>query len=239
RRQAEEALREAKDADMRNQAHIEVQRRLIEQREQERQQIARDLHDGPVQVLTAASFNLQSLTVNVQNPQMAGELNTLRDALQEAIHELRTYAQELRPPILFNFGLRRAIEAHLEGFHEKHPDLRIHAEVRWTGQVLSEQIAIALFRIFQEGLNNVIKHAQASEVWVSLARDDRQISLEIADNGTGFTAPRDLLALARQGHLGLVGISERVEAIGGCLEIDAHSSGGARIRVTVPLADGQ
>jgi signal transduction histidine kinase len=167
--------------------------------------------------------------------QQVKELESVRALLQDVIGEMRAYAQELRPPVLFNFGLRRAIQSHLEGFQEKHPELHIQLEVDWTGDLLPEQISIALFRVYQESLNNIIKHARARQVWVHLARKENQATMLVQDDGAGFILPADLSHLAREGHLGLVGIRERVEAIGGSLQLDSEPGKGTKIQVEVPL----
>ena len=186
-------------------------------------------------MVTSVTFTIQSLIMASQDPQLIKELDGMRASLQEVLSELRAYAMDLRPPVLFNFGLRRAIQAHLENFQEKHPDLHAQLKVDWVGDVIPEQISIAFFRIYQESLSNILKHAKATDIWVYLARDDCQISLAIEDNGIGFTNSGDLLQLAREGHLGLVGMRERMEAIGGSLEIDARPGKGTRIEVQVPL----
>jgi PAS domain S-box-containing protein len=236
RKQTEEALRQARETAEKNRTQIEVQRRLIEQREQERQRIAHDLHDGPVQAITGITFAIQELVMNNPGPELSNALVGIRNQLQEVIGELRTFAQELRPPILFNFGLRRAIQAHLENFQESHPNLQTQLKVEWVGDPLPEQVLIALFRVYQESLNNIVKHAQATEIQVHLARDDRQFEMDIEDNGSGFVVPKDPLYLTREGHLGLAGMRERVEAIGGSLKIDSSPGTGTRVQVKVPLA---
>ena len=217
-----------------NASRIEVQRGLIEQREQDRLQIARDLHDGPVQTLTGAIFSLQALSLECQDAQALKSMEITRDLMKEALTELRGYAQELRPPVLFNFGLTRAFENHLEGLRQKYPALNVRLEIQHDPEPLPEAVRMTLFRIFQESLANILKHARASELSVALNQDDGHVSLEIADNGAGFEVPSDLLLLVRQGHLGLVGMRERAEAIGGHMEIIAAPGQGTRIRVRVP-----
>ena len=235
RKKTEMVLRQARETAEQNKTQIEVQHRLIEQREQERQRIAHDLHDGPVQTITGLTFTLQQLSESCPDPDLAKALEGLRDALQEVIGDLRAYTQELRPPILFNFGLRRAIRAHLNNFSEGHPAIQIHLNVEWDGEMLPEPVSIALFRVYQESLNNVVKHARASEVWVNITRGDSLVTLVVEDNGAGFQVPLDPLQLVIQGHLGLAGMRERVEAIGGSLEVDSRPGKGTRIQVQVPL----
>jgi len=218
-----------------NQARLEVQRRLIEQRELERQQIARDLHDGPVQALLAMTFALNGLRKGSCTAEVSQALEQIEGSLQEQVNELRAYAGELRPPILSKFGLAKAIRSHLESFQAKHPGMQFHFEEASAGPLLSEPMRVTLYRIYQESLANIVRHAQASDVTIRLAKMEQQASLDIQDNGVGFAVPSDWLDLARHGHLGLVGMRERAEAVGGSLAVDSQPGQGTRIQVVVPI----
>lgn len=221
------------EAETRQQAALsEIQRRLIEQREQERVQIARDLHDGPVQELTGAALGLQGLVLDFPDGDPARQLAAIRDSLQKQIAELRAYAQELRPPALPKFGLEKAIQSHLETFQAKHPMLHIDFQARQNGELLPEPVRLAFYRIYQQALNNIVKHAQATRVAIRLEKKTDHIELEVIDNGKGFDPPADWLALARGGHLGLVGMRERAEAVGARLEVLSRPGDGTTIRVS-------
>jgi PAS domain S-box-containing protein len=238
-RQAQSKAEKALKENEQNRARIEVQRLLIEQREQERLQIARDLHDGPLQEITAASFALQSMLIDCQrqSPDQATGFETIRTSLQAAASELRGYAQELRPPVLTRFGLEKAIKAHLVTFKEKHPGIAVDFTAIQDGDLLTEPIRVALYRIYQEALNNILKHAHATRVAVQMAKTSQEVILTIQDNGEGFDFTGDWLDFARQGHLGLVGMQERAEAIGGQLELTSSNSEGTRVLVRVPMMD--
>jgi two-component system NarL family sensor kinase len=132
------------------------------------------------------------------------------------------------------FGLERAIRSHVEAFQEKHEQLKIHTKMAEDGRLLPEKYRLALYRIYQECLNNVVRHARASEVNISLDVEAHSITLEVADNGCGFQVPTDWVVLARHGHLGLVGMQERAEAIGGQMQVFSEP-GSTRVRVSVPL----
>jgi two-component system, NarL family, sensor kinase len=105
------------------------------------------------------------------------------------------------------------------------------------GQKLSEHIRIVLFRIYQEALNNIIRHSQASTVWVRFSLSKGQAILEIQDDGVGFELPNRWIKLARQGHLGLVGAMERAQDVGGSLVVTSAPGKGSLIRATLPIKE--
>jgi PAS domain S-box-containing protein len=214
---------------------IELQHRLIDQREQERIRIARDLHDGPVQALTGITFAVSGLLMGDCPPETAQQLEAMQKTIQEQINELRTYAGELRPPALAKFGLGNAIRSHLDTVQEKHPEVQIKFIEEQKGELLPEEKRLAFYRIYQEGLINIFKHAQATLITICLTKSHDQAVLRIQDNGTGFEVPKDWLELARQRHLGLVGMRERAEAIGGQLSIRSTLGKGTTIILRVPL----
>lgn len=220
-----------------NLSRIEVQRRLIEQREQERLQIARDLHDGPLQELIGLTYACNDIAFEAAGTPAEKIAQEMKVILQAQIAELRSYAANLRPPTLASFGLQRAIKAHLDEFRDKHPEIEIHFDADQQGDLLPDTIRVALFRIYQELINNIIKHAQASKIWVFFYKDKHQALLEVKDNGIGFDVPKDWLSLARQKHLGLVGIQERAEAVDGVVEIKSGPGKGTSVRVTIPLQE--
>lgn len=223
---------------IKDQAHIEIQRRIIEQREQERLQIARDLHDGPLQTFTAAGFSLQSLLdTTVQMPEIHQSLNELKQDIQNGVSELRAYAGELRPPTLSSFGLEKAINAHLGEFRRRNPHILVSYRARQEGPILPENPRMALYRIYQELMNNIVKHAQASQVNIIFNKTLQATELVVQDNGIGFTVPSDWLELARNKHLGLVGLQERAEAVGGTVEITSAPGEGTAVRVVIPLEE--
>jgi signal transduction histidine kinase len=212
----------------------EVRRRLTESREAERLHLAQELHDGPIQDLYGVAYRLNGLWDGLQDEVSRGQLVAAQATLQRLIQELRTLCGELRPPTLTPFGLEKAIRSHAEQFQETHPELEVTLELMPDGQLLSEQVRLALFRIYQEALNNIIRHAQARHIWIRLRLNEKHVSLEIQDDGRGFEVPKRRVELARQGHLGLVGATERSEAIGGELRILSTPGQGTLIEITIP-----
>lgn len=217
---------------------MQVQSLLLEQREQERQQIARDLHDGPVQDLISLIFTLQAAIQLAPPGELRELLESLRERTKQLTNELRTVCNDLRPPTLMKFGLEHAIRSHANEFAQHHPTPRIQLQFHTENLSLAEPVRIALFRIYQEGLFNAVRHSQANSVTVRINCSDRLVTLEIEDDGQGFAQPDDWLDLANRGHLGLLGMRERAKAIGGSLEITSLPGQGTLVRVTVPL-DGK
>lgn len=216
---------------------IELQHRLLEQREQERLQISRDLHDGPVQELTGAFYAVRGLQNHLNDEDLKQEVVAIGNMLKSQISELRAFSQELRPPALSRFGLERAIRSHIDSFKEKCPSLLLELTIDPGSQKLPQDISLALYRILQEALNNIAKHARAQSANIHLGINADQVVLEIQDDGVGFNPPKDWLDMARKGHLGLVGIRERAEAAGGKLGVTSQVGTGTTIRVVVPLPE--
>lgn len=223
----------------RSQAEIaEVQHRLLDSQEAERLMLAQEIHDGTIQELFSIIFQLAEFKNKVSKagmPELAEKIKNASEMTQKVIQGLRNISRDLRPPALAPFGLEQAIYSHLERFHELHPDIEIHTDISPDGQRLEESFRLVMFRIYQNAVNNIARHAEASQLWVHFDLNDKQVSLEIEDNGKGFIVPERWVELVRQGHLGLVGIRERVEAIGGNLTIVSAPGKGTLIRVIVPF----
>jgi PAS domain S-box-containing protein len=216
----------------------EVQHRLMDSQEAERLVLAQELHDTTIQELFSISFHLDELKRDISNANlniMEKELHESEEMIQRAIFGLRNICSELRPPTLTPFGLEQAILSHLERFQELHPEITVHKELTQDGQLLNERLRLSLFRIYQHAVSNVARHAQAKQLWVRMSLDSEQVTLEIQDDGIGFVLPSRWVDLARQGHLGLVGTRERVNAIGGKLAIISTPGKGLLLRVTAPL----
>jgi signal transduction histidine kinase/CheY-like chemotaxis protein len=219
-----------------NAAHIEAQHYLLQNREQERLQLARDLHDGPIQEMIGVTFTIQEAISQAQSEAVREYFLELQERIQEQVRELRSLCNELRPPALAPFGLEKALQSHLDTFQQAHPAITVTADLDPDGQRLSDDVRLALYRVCQELLNNVVRHAQASEVGIRFQLTDQQAVLEVRDNGKGFETPHEWVELARGGHFGLVGMQERVEAVNGAVTIDSKPGMGTCVSVTVPLA---
>lgn len=217
-----------------NALHLEIQRLIMQNREQERLEVAQELHDGPLQEIIALNYNLrEALEINAKKERLA-KLGELCAQLQNMSQEIRNFCTDLRPPALAPFGLQKAILSHLDSFRNAHPSLQCLSELMEDGQALPEPVRLALFRIYQELLNNIIKHAGASTANIRFSLDEAQVELEIQDDGCGFSLPENWIELAREGHFGLVGILERAEALGGRVLIRSEQLEGTLVRVIIP-----
>ena len=208
---------------------VESRYRLAEGREDERRRLAQELHDGPVQDLHALRMNL-----NVQRRRQTG-VNGFEEELLHVIRELRAICEDLRPPALTPFGFGAALQAHIERFKKHHPDVHISSEITQDGQLLPERVRLALFRICQEALNNAVQHAKASHLVVRFGLEEGKLTLEVRDNGVGFTVPDEWITLAKDEHYGLLGMGERAESIGATLEVVSKPGEGTRVEVILPI----
>lgn len=213
----------------------EIHHRLAEQREIERQSYARDIHDGPVQTLSSLAFTLQYLKEIYPDEALQNELNGIGESVKEAIQELRDVINELRPPSVIRFGLAKAIQSHIGYLRERYPHITWSIDLVDDERLLPEQTCLAMFRIYQEAVNNIVRHAEANHAWVGYHMADGYAWLEIQDNGRGFSEEYDVVSLTSNQHFGLAGISERVEAINGQLEIETQPNHGTVIKVRIPV----
>jgi signal transduction histidine kinase len=214
----------------------ELQRRLMESRETERLHLAQELHDGPMQELHAITFHLAALQNSLCDEIGQAQLAAGQAALHQVLQSLRMTATELRPSTLIPFGLASAIRSHAEEFQKRYSELKVVLDLELVEPLLLERMRLALFRIYQHALVNTAKYAQAQQVTVRLSESPEQIHLEIEDDGCGFEMPAHWIDLARQGHLGLVGMTERAEAIGGQMRVISAPGKGTLIHVSVPYA---
>ncbi len=212
----------------------EMKNRLENHLEMERLKMAQEIHDGALQDLYSMIYRIEE--GRNSTPQEDSEvLRTFQQDLLHVIGVLRNTAKDLRPPALVDFGLEKAIRSHASDFVEAHPELKIHLDLASDMQALPEDIRLIVFRIYQHSLANVLRHAQASNVYVKFAFDAEQAYLEIRDDGQGFVVPSSWVELVRQGHYGLAGAVERVSLLGGTFTIESSPGSGATAKVTLPF----
>jgi signal transduction histidine kinase len=199
---------------------------------EERNRLARDLHDSITQSLysqmlysEAASRRLTSGDVQ----EVSEHLSVLRQTAHQALQDMRLLIYELRPQVLDEEGLIAAINARLEAVEGRSGQ---HTELNADGDLhLSPKVEATLYRIVQEALNNVLKHANAQKIIVSLTQIDGLVTLEVIDDGSGF----DVASSQSLGSFGLQGMRERVSQMGGTIEVYSKPSEGTRVKVEVRI----
>jgi signal transduction histidine kinase len=212
----------------------EVKLLSIKSNETERLRLAQDLHDEPLQYLYGLIFLLSDLKDMFPGPESQQILTNYNQTLNRAINSLRAICGELRPPSLTHFGLDGAIRDHAERFQAQYPSIKVKLDLMFDYQILSETVRLSLFRIYQQSMINVVRHAEASQITVRFYWDYDQIVLEVQDNGKGFVVPRHWIDSVRQGHMGLLGAAERIEMLHGKLEIISEPGKGTLIRAVTP-----
>ena len=211
----------------------ELRRHIHHSMENERKILAQELHDGPMQDLHSISFQIAAI-IDDASDEVRQQLELIWDTVKELNKELRAISYNLRPPALSKFGLARSIKSHADELSAKYPDLTIHLNLVSDHNMISEEVSIALFRIYQHSIMNVIRHAGATEATVTLNMDGDVVTLEIEDNGSGFVVPEKWISLVRGGHYGLAGTSERVHDLGGIFKVDSELGKGTHILVKIP-----
>jgi signal transduction histidine kinase len=213
----------------------DVQRQLIQQREMERLQIARDLHDGPLQDVIGATFTLVAAMEIMEKNTRLEKMQQVQEVLHKNVRDLRQFCNELRPPTLAVFGLEGAIRAHANTFQARYPDMHLELTLRADRNIFADEISMALYRVYQEAMNNILKHAKADEISILLEIDEVRACMEVKDNGIGFVVPQDWTEIVRKGHLGIIGMQERLEVVGGSLTIISQPTQGTVVRFCVPI----
>jgi signal transduction histidine kinase len=226
-RQQQEAIRELSARRQAEQALRAQNQRL----EEEARRIAHALHDEARQLLVSVYLALDTLAAQLQ-PDARDRLSGIRSLLEQVEAQLRQLSHELRPTILDDLGLKPAIEFLADGISKRTGRLvLVNASI---GGRLPDPVEIAMYRIVQEALSNVIKHAQATKAVVHLRRLPDALVCSIADNGRGFDASARSAHLHSQG-LGLIGMRERVASLGGTFSIDSSPGRGTTLNIEVPL----
>jgi two-component system, NarL family, sensor histidine kinase UhpB len=220
------------DITRRKQAEAEIHQlwqELDRTAEKERVSLARDLHDHLGQIVTVLQLELGIFKRTLQEPEQVDQFRQIIDLTTSLGHEIRHVTARLRPPAL-DMGLVPALKYDLEHLHDLQVTLQASGLER---QRFEPEVEITLFRIYQEALNNVIKHARAQTVDIRLQQLDGKITMAVQDDGVGFDPDHQHAAGAGSG-LGLVGMRERLAALGGQLEISSRPGRGATVLACLP-----
>lgn len=228
RQQAEEQAR------MRQEQLQRLTRQLTLVQEEERSRLARELHDETGQSLTAILITLQLIQEELGNTYSTARLR-IEEALEltsVTMDRLRTLAQDLHPPALDTLGLEGALEEMCATFARRMSIVITFAAT--TIPAISDESNICLYRFVQESLTNIVRHAQATRVWVTLNCDEETVSVTVEDNGKGMDqqAMQDIVRISK--GMGLLGMRERIEFLDGSLEIETAPGQGMRLVATIP-----
>ncbi len=217
------------------QAHVNLLRRLVNVQEEERRRISRELHDQCGQDLTALHLGLKCLEESMAiDPEIARQFKILHQLLDQVAQEMHHLAQELRPPALDELGLRTAVESYLRTWSSR-TNVPVDFEYRGLNQKrVAPEVETALYRTLQEALTNVAKHAAARVVSVVLNQCEQDTLIIVEDQGTGFDVESGTLSTGSRQHLGLLGMRERISAVGGSLDIESTPGTGTTIFARVP-----
>jgi two-component system sensor histidine kinase UhpB len=214
----------------------ELLHQVVGAQEAERQRIARELHDATGQALTAIGLGLRGVETRLADDRsgLVEQIRELKTFSTNALGELRQIIANLRPAQLDDLGLVAALQWYVQEF-EKRRAIRTEFAIRGQRARLPAEYEIVLFRIVQEALTNIAKHAEATQAEVKLEFSPAQVMVIISDNGRGFDPTDVLYDQKPQAGWGLLGIQERALLLGGQCEFDSQLGQGTRIRISVPL----
>jgi two-component system sensor histidine kinase DegS len=215
-------------------SEISLEAVAIQAQEEERYRLAREIHDGPAQILANVALQLEYISrLATKDPVRArDELVNIQRDLRLAVGEVRRFMYDLRPPALVQQGVGPAVESHCQRLAERF-GLKISADWQ-SATALAPSHDTAVFRIVQEALQNVVKHSQATEVVVQATERDGFLEVSVIDNGKGFDA--DGVRRLDPKHFGLAGMRARAQQIGATLEVTSVPNQGTRVLIKVPLS---
>lgn len=222
--------------------------RLVVIQEEERRAISREIHDQIGQQVTAINLDLKLMQRDAASDSIDSQLQRAIDESEQLLETLHDFATRIRPVELDDLGLHDAVESHIDEFRIRSGiDVAFHSSL--DGIELSSVISENVYRLIQESLNNILKHSSASEVWVRIKVDEESdqfatggslLTIEVQDNGVGVNEVVDSQTdsgeiLSEKSRLGILGMRERVDLLGGVFELESHPQSGTKITVKVPI----
>ena len=228
RREAEESLRST---------HAQLQtlsRQLMQVQERERKQLAHDLHDEIGQAVTAIKMNLQTMQRVADISAVQETLTDSLGILDKILQRVRDLSLDLRPSLLDDLGLVPAVRWYVERQAQR-AGLVAEVAAEHVPQRLEPDLAVACFRIVQESITNILRHAKATTIHVDLRQTDQWLDLCVKDDGIGFSSRETLARAASRPSLGLLGMQERAQALGGTITIESLPGRGTEVRARIPL----
>jgi signal transduction histidine kinase len=226
----------SKDLSQQSKARGVLLKRLITAQENERKRVAREIHDELGQVLAALALRIEATKKLITSkPEKAGTLlEQTQGLVNDASERMYSLIMALRPSVLDDLGLEAALRSHAE-ILLRDTDITFELNATQLKRRLSPELEIGLYRVFQEALSNVVRHAGAHKVTILLAQTDGYFHGEIEDDGRGFDPQAVRLNVNDPKGLGLLGMHERVTQLGGQIEIRSKTGGGTCIEILVPM----
>ena len=203
--------------------------------EEERLRLARELHDDTIQSVIALKQRVQLAQQSVKDQPTRRTLTELETLSEQTIENLRRMTRALRPIYLEDLGLVTALEMLVRETSQNN-SLVVDFQKSGEEQRLSHEVELAFYRIAQEALNNVVRHSQAKRADLHISFDEKEIKLEVSDNGIGFNMPKSPTDFASNGHFGLLGIRERADLIGTRLAVQSEAGCGTQLSIRLPLS---
>lgn len=213
----------------------ELNHKVASIREEERKQVARELHDQVIQSLVGLNYRLSDMRRRSVRPKEKDFL-TVQEDVVSVLGDVRQICTNLRPPVLDSLDLASAFQSKIDEVQRKSPfqiRLFVHGNKE---QHIPEQVRVFAYRLLQEGLANISKHANAQTVEVHLSISSDEITVIVEDNGKGFPVPDHLGVLEKEQHFGLISLLEDAHALKGALEIDSSVGEGCCLVATIPLS---
>ncbi len=210
--------------------------RMLSIEEEVHKKLARDFHDGPAQTLASLIMDIEFIQKLLKRDpsKVEAELLQLKEKATKAMHQARTTMFELRPLVLETEGLKAALEYYVEQLR-KTESMSIHLQIEGLEERLSHKVEDIVFAIVREALNNIKKHAQANNVWLTVIRGEKELLTTIRDDGRGFDVAEVEISYATRGSIGLLNLYERAEMLGGQIAIESAPGQGTTVSLTVPL----
>jgi signal transduction histidine kinase len=210
--------------------------RMVEQHEEERRRLSRELHDETAQVFSAVKMELGVLREKVQ-PEQTTRLDQILELIDTGIRSIRNVTNDLRPSLLDDLGLLPALRSLVADFSER-SGIRAGLATPSVLPPLSREAELALFRALQEALSNVLRHADARSVDIGISLSSQGVVLQVSDDGRGLPTGLSAERLELEGHMGLTGMRERITALGGSVRLHGRGGAGALLEVVVPAGTG-
>ncbi|MFJ7935622.1 PAS domain-containing sensor histidine kinase [Sporosarcina sp. NPDC096371] len=201
---------------------------LIEAKESEHKRLAQELHDGVGQSLYSISVALQAIVSYVNNPKLNTYIEEVRLELQKVMNDIKLYSYQLRPHSIDQLGIVPTLNTLIDSVRKVHPDIHIHFDTKFLDRC-SPTVEINLYRVVQEALHNITKYAQAKHVHITLSKLEDRLTLQVIDDGIGFTKE----TIQNEG-LGLKHMEERIDQIGGTFVINSARNEGTSIQIQIP-----